>query len=183
MSRGHYRSCGKSPSACCISSLLGAEPLILSGRTDTYARDKDTGRYWDSGASDVHWVVCTSDQVEEGVRAALARVRSEGVFIEGTSLLKYVPVDYSIMVASAQSHEIKSSAARVISKVDAVYLASPVDSREESDLIRQRLVRRGTIPEDLPADFERDTNILAAKIGRIHTSRLHRTEADKITAP
>src|SRR5882724_13474403 len=28
MTRGHYRSCGKDPHACCVSHLLGDEPLI-----------------------------------------------------------------------------------------------------------------------------------------------------------
>jgi hypothetical protein len=183
VSRGHYRSCGKSPSACCISPLLGEKALVLSGRESTYAEGKDTGRYWDAGASNAHWVVCTSEQVEEGVGSALSRVRSEGVFIEGTSLLKYFPVDYSIMVARTRSNEIKSSAARVISKVDAVYIASMSDPGEDSREIRQRLIRRGAIPEDLPVEFELDAHRLAATIRRIHATRLARTEGRKITTP
>ena len=39
-----------------------------SGREETYAQGKDTGRYWDAGASDVHWAVVTDRQVEEGFR-------------------------------------------------------------------------------------------------------------------
>ncbi|HKG20443.1 MAG TPA: hypothetical protein VKC34_00975 [Blastocatellia bacterium] len=183
VSRGHYRSCGKSPSACCISPLLGEKPLVLSGRESTYAEGKDTGRYWDAGASNAHWVVCTSGQVEDGVGSALSRVRSEGVFIEGTSLLRYFPVHYSIMVARTQSHEIKSSAARVISKVDAVYIASMDGTGEDSREIRERLMRRGTIPRDLPVDFARDAESLAAIIGGIHASRLARAEGGIITAP
>ena len=30
--RGHYRSCGKDPQACCVSHLLSEEPLVRSGR-------------------------------------------------------------------------------------------------------------------------------------------------------
>ena len=41
--RGHYRSCGKDSEACCVSHLLSAEPLIRSGRSETYAVGKDTG--------------------------------------------------------------------------------------------------------------------------------------------
>jgi hypothetical protein len=57
MTRGHCRSCGKDPHACCVSHLLGDEPLVRSGFQKTYASDKDTGRYWDAGAANVHWVV------------------------------------------------------------------------------------------------------------------------------
>jgi hypothetical protein len=182
VSRGHYRSCGKSPSACCIGPLLGERPRVLSGRDETYVRGKDTGRYWDSGASNVHWVICTSEQVEEGVNSALARVRSEGVFLEGTSLLKYLPVDYSIMVAKPRTYEIKSSAARVISKVDAVYIAGATDPRMEAEEIRQRLLRRGALAGELPEDFERDAHQLVGKIAGIHSSRLARTPSGIITA-
>jgi hypothetical protein len=41
--RGHYRSCGKDPHACCVSDLLEDEPVIRSGRELTYAAGKDTG--------------------------------------------------------------------------------------------------------------------------------------------
>ena len=30
--RGHYRSCGKDPHACCVSHLLSEEPIVRSGR-------------------------------------------------------------------------------------------------------------------------------------------------------
>ena len=46
VTRGHYRSCGKDPHACCVSDLLGDQPLIRWGFRETYADDKDTGRYW-----------------------------------------------------------------------------------------------------------------------------------------
>ena len=34
--RGHYRSCGKDPAACCVSHLLSDHPLVRSGRDQTY---------------------------------------------------------------------------------------------------------------------------------------------------
>jgi molybdopterin-guanine dinucleotide biosynthesis protein len=83
MTRGHYRSCGKDPHACCVSHVLSDEPVIRSGREQTYACGKDTGRYWDAGASNVHWVIVTDDQVERGIGLALDRVEAPGVLIEG----------------------------------------------------------------------------------------------------
>src|SRR5438105_13472382 len=69
--RGHYRSCGKDPHACCVSHLLADVPSVRSGRAETYAPGKDTGRYWDAGAANVHWLIATDAQVEVGIKAAL----------------------------------------------------------------------------------------------------------------
>ena len=123
LTRGHYRSCGKDPHACCVSHLLGDEPLIRSGRRETYAPGKDTGRYWDAGASNVHWVIVTDAQVERGVRQALERVRAPGVLIEGNSFLKFVDVDFAVMVARADGGKIKPSARRALKVCSALYLS------------------------------------------------------------
>src|SRR5437016_385001 len=90
LTRGHYRSCGKDPHACCVSHLLSDIPVIYSGREQTYATGKDTGRYWDAGASNVHWVIATESQVEAGIKQALSRVEAAGVLIEGNSFLKFI---------------------------------------------------------------------------------------------
>jgi molybdopterin-guanine dinucleotide biosynthesis protein len=123
LTRGHYRSCGKDPHACCVSHLLGDEPLVRSGRQETYAPGKDTGRYWDAGASNVHWVIVTDAQVEQGIRLALERVRAPGVLIEGNSFLKFVDVDFAVMVARADGGKIKPSARRALKACSALYLS------------------------------------------------------------
>jgi len=123
LTRGHYRSCGKDPHACCVSHLLSDEPVIRSGRVATYSIGKDTGRYWDAGASDVHWVIVTDGQVEQGIRQALDRVKAPGVIVEGTSFLRYIPVDFAVLVARADGGPIKPSARRALPQIDAVYLS------------------------------------------------------------
>lgn len=136
ITRGHYRSCGKDPQACCVSHLLSEEPLIRSGRAETYAAGKDTGRYWDAGASNVHWVVVTDKQVERGIRLALERVRARGVLVEGTSFAQFVTVDLMLMAARAAGAEkIKPSARRALSKTDALYL---FDEGEDARTARAR---------------------------------------------
>jgi molybdopterin-guanine dinucleotide biosynthesis protein len=120
--RGHYRSCGKSLEACCVSHLLSDEPLIRSGREATYAAGKDTGRYWDAGASNVHWAIVTDAQVEQGIKRALERVRAPGVFIEGNSFQQFVKVDLTLMVTRPQPGQLKQSARRALRKTDALYL-------------------------------------------------------------
>jgi molybdopterin-guanine dinucleotide biosynthesis protein len=125
--RGHYRSCGKDPHACCVSHLLSAEPLVRSGRTDTYALGKDTGRYWDAGASNVHWLICTDNQVEEGIKLALDKVESPGVFVEGNSFTEFVDADHFVMVRQAGNPKIKSSARRLMNKASAIYVSDEPD--------------------------------------------------------
>jgi molybdopterin-guanine dinucleotide biosynthesis protein len=118
--RGHYRSCGKDPHACCVSHLLAAEPVVRSGREATYEPNKDTGRYWDAGASNVHWLIATDDQVGLGIREALSRVKAEGVFVEGNSFASFVDVDFFVMVRRAG--EIKKSAKQVLERANEIYV-------------------------------------------------------------
>ena len=135
MTRGHYRSCGKDPHACCVSHLLGDEPVIRSGRAQTFAPGKDTGRYWDAGASNVHWVIVTDGQVEQGIRLALERVEAPGVLIEGNSFLKFVRADFAVMVARADGGKVKASARRALTKSSVLYLS---DEGEADDAARER---------------------------------------------
>ena len=122
--RGHYRSCGKDPHSCCVSHLLSEEPLVRSGLAETYEKGKDTGRYWDAGASNVHWLIATDNQVEKGIKEALARVKTQGVFIEGNSFTQFVHTDHFVMVRRADN-KMKSSARRTISNATAIYVSDP----------------------------------------------------------
>ena len=168
VSRGHYRSCGRDPRACCVAPLLGEEPTVRSGRAQTYAPGKDTGRYWDAGASNVHWLIATDRQIERGIEAALSRVRAPGVIVEGNSFLKHVAVDFAVMLARA-SGEIKPTARRALAVTSAFYL-----SGEEGDAARERfdewrsrfngeeLIAR--LPVYTPGDLPR----LVARLREIH---------------
>ncbi|MBA3241284.1 MAG: hypothetical protein H0T60_08685 [Acidobacteria bacterium] len=124
MTRGHYRSCGRDPHACCVSHLLGDEPVVRSGRAETFAPGKDTGRYWDAGASNVHWAIVTDSQVGEAINRALERVESPGVLIEGNSHLKHIDADFTVMVARPDELKIKPSARRALAQTSALYLSS-----------------------------------------------------------
>ena len=121
--RGHYRSCGKDPVACCVSHLLSAEPVVRSGREATYESGKDTGRYWDAGAANVHWLIATDEQIENGIKQALARVETEGVFVEGNSFAQFVEVDFFVMVRRADDAKIKKSARQVLDSADVIYVS------------------------------------------------------------
>jgi molybdopterin-guanine dinucleotide biosynthesis protein len=124
LTRGHYRSCGRDPLGCCVSDLLREEPVVRSGREANYEVGKDTGRFWDAGASNVHWVIAKDDQVESGIKQALARVKSDGVLIEGNSFLNYVTSDIAVMCARSEGGKVKPSARLALKKSDVLYLSS-----------------------------------------------------------
>jgi len=132
LTRGHYRSCGKDPDGCCVSDLLREEPLIRSGREANYETGKDTGRFWDAGAANVHWVIVGEEQVEEGIARALSRVRSPGVIVEGNSFLDYIDADFAITCARAGENKLKTSARRTLEKADALYLSTIDDANREN---------------------------------------------------
>jgi molybdopterin-guanine dinucleotide biosynthesis protein len=152
LTRGHYRSCGKDPQGCCVSDLLRDEPLIRTGRAGNYEKGKDTGRFWDAGAVNVHWVIVGEEQVERGINEALARVKSAGVIVEGNSFLDYIEADYAITCARAGENRLKSSARRTLTKADALYLSTVDDCDRETAIERFEQWRRS-----LTADLETDS--------------------------
>ncbi len=145
--RGHYRSCGKDPQACCVSHLLDDVPVIRSGREETNSAGKDTGRYWNAGASNVHWVIATNEQVEVGIQNAIGRVRARGVFVEGNSFSKYVRPDFFVMVARGDDSTIKASARDALWRTSALYLSSGV---EGIDSLRRLFATASFVNSDVP---------------------------------
>jgi hypothetical protein len=130
LTRGHYRSCGRDPAGCCVSDLLRDEPVVRSGRASNYEIGKDTGRFWDAGASNVHWVIVKDGQVAQGIKEALSRVEADGVIVEGNSFLEFVTADLTIMCARSEGGTIKSSARKAFARSDLLYLSS-LDSTAE----------------------------------------------------
>lgn len=186
MSRGHYRSCGKDPQACCISPLLGDEPVVRSGRAETYAPGKDTGRYWEAGAANVHWAIVTDRQVEGGVLAALERVKSPGVLIEGNSFLRFVEADFSVVVARTDVLKIKPSARRALSKASAIYLSDGEEGIDASVRSRfdewQRQAGLGEAFATLPIYTRENLPRLVARIFSVHGTRDAFHHADEASA-
>ena len=156
LTRGHYRSCGRDPAGCCVSDLLRSEPVIRSGRESNYEIGKDTGRFWDVGASNVHWVIVNDDQVEQGITEALSRVRAAGVIVEGNSFLEYVTADVTIMCARSEGGKLKSSARRVLPRIDFLYLSSLEGSAESAKQQFQEFSHSLKLPLDQCAIITRD---------------------------
>ncbi len=135
LTRGHYRSCGKDPEACCVGHLLGEKPTIRSGREATYTVGKDTARYWDAGAANVHWVIATDAQVEVGISEALRQVAASNVLIEGTSLLQFVKADLAILSVGSDLSKPKASVRRALieQKIHALYIPAENNKEAKSD--------------------------------------------------
>ena len=167
MTRGHYRSCGKDPEACCVSGLLGDKPLIFTGREATLRPGKDTGRYWEAGASNVHWVIGTDSQIEAGLTLALERVKAPGVFIEGNSFLKFTQTDYSIMVARPSLADIKSSALAILPRMNALFISQQEPDPETVNSVCKRLEKRGASMPEVPVYFGCNCNQLSEQIDRV----------------
>lgn len=173
VTRGHYRSCGRDPHACCVSDLLSDEPVIRSGRDQNYAPGKDTGRYWDTGAANVHWVIVTDEQVERGIRQAVERVTATGVFIEGNSILDFIKADLVLMVSRASGGKIKGSARQALTYASAIYLSNiteeGTDERNKFALWRKQS-GMDTLIGDLPIYTRQDLPELIALVQKIEAN-------------
>jgi hypothetical protein len=124
--------------------MLEDEAVIRSGRELTYSYGKDTGRYWDAGAANVHWVIATDSQVEDGIKNTLGRVQARAVFIEGNSFTKYIEADHFIIVARSDDLKIKSTARSSLGRVSAFYLSNEASDRDR-ELLKEFLAK--VIPE------------------------------------
>src|SRR3954447_23763766 len=181
LTRGHYRSCGKDPHACCVSHLLSDEPSVRSGFRSTYATDKDTGRYWDAGASNVHWVIGTDDQVEQGIKMALERTSAPGVLIEGNSFLKYVDVDFGLMVSKADGGKIKPTARRALNNFNAIYLFDDANGTATNERERFEGWLEGSDNREvlarMPVYTRHELPQLIERIGEVH--QMHRIDGSR----
>jgi hypothetical protein len=181
MTRGHYRSCGKDPHACCVSHLLADTPLVRSGFQQTYADDKDTGRYWEAGARNVHWVIVKDDQIEHGIQLALERVNAPGVLIEGNSFLRFINVDFTVLVTGGAHSRIKGSVRWAFQKASAVYLFGQdvTSARESVSLLNTKFGQVG-LKHFPPAYASNDFPILVERIKQMHSRRGHVSIAARI---
>ena len=174
LTRGHYRSCGRDPAGCCVSDLLRDEPVVRSGREANYQLGKDTGRFWDAGASNVHWVIVKDGQVAQGINEALNRVEAEGVIVEGNSFLEYVKADLAIMCVRSEGGTIKSSARRALAHSDLLYLsfmdATPADAKQQF----ARFSAGINVPLDLSSLPIINDEDLKSLLARIHREELVR---------
>jgi hypothetical protein len=152
-----------------VSDLLSDEPIVRSGFQQTFADCKDTGKYWDAGAANVHWVIVTDDQVERGTQLALERIKAPGVLIEGNSFLQFMDVDFAILVAAPlKPMRIKASTRWPYQKAAALYtFASDADALT---VLRNRFAQ---LPQqqDVTAYTAASFRELLARVNQAHLLR------------
>jgi hypothetical protein len=184
VTRGHYRSCGRDPTACCVSDLLSDEPVIRSGREQNYAAGKDTGRYWEAGATNVHWVIVTDEQLKQGIEQTLERVDATGVFVEGNGILEFIQPDFALMVSRASGGNIKASARRALAHSSAIYLSN-ITEEESEERAKFTLWRKQSgmdeLIGDLPIYTRENLPELIAQIRKIDQNDLPITRASAAT--
>lgn len=174
--RGHYRSCGKDPHSCCVSDLLSSEPTVISGRELTYAVGKDTGRYWDAGAANVHWVIATDEQVEAGINEAFSRVDAEGVFIEGNSFTEFLKPDFFVMVARPGQAQTKATARRALKRVSAIYFSGMTEDGDDQKVLGIGLAG---LESDVPHFSAGDVAALVERVRAIDSSFMCNAETSQ----
>lgn len=108
--------------------------MVRSGRELTYSPGKDTGRYWDAGAVNVHWVIATDQQVAAGIQSALGRVTAGGVFIEGNSFTEYIDTDFFVMVVRPDDSRIKATARTALRRVSAFYVSGDANTAKPAHI-------------------------------------------------
>ena len=144
--------------------------MIRSGRDQNYVSGKDTGRYWEAGAANVHWVIVTDEQVERGIKEAVERVAAPGVLIEGNSILDFIQADLVLMVSRASGGKIKGSARQALAHSSSIYLSNVTeegtDEREKFALWRKRSGMDKLIG-DLPIYTRADLPELIALVRKI----------------
>jgi molybdopterin-guanine dinucleotide biosynthesis protein len=170
VSRGDYESCRNDPKVCCASEDPERHAHILSDPNATKVPGKDTGRYWEAGASAVQWLIASDGQIEAGIRTALGRVRAQGVFIEGGSFLKYIAPDYSLMVAAMGADDIKQSSVQLLARMDGLLLTDVGAEPAAASRFREMLVRRG-VHLELPLYLESDLPLIGAAVQQVHAER------------
>jgi hypothetical protein len=106
-----------------------------------------------------------------GVQLALRRVSSRGVLVEGTSLLKNIPVDYAIMVCDPKVRDIKSSAVGVMGRINAVFVNGARRDPAYLEDLGEALARRGCELPKIGVYFDDELQALVRDIRRVSASR------------
>src|SRR5207244_1816734 len=126
-----------------------------------------------AGDTNVHWVIVTDAQVEQGITQAVERVAAPGVFIEGNSILDFIKADFVLMVSRASGGKIKGSARKALSHSSAIYLSNiteeGTDERTKFALWRKHS-GMGEFIGDLPIYTQADLPALIAYVQKIEVS-------------
>ena len=121
-------------------------------------------------------MIATDDQVERGIQLALQRIKAPGVLIEGNSFLRFIDVDFAVVVTRAMIGEaaprIKGSTRWAFQKASALYVfdQAPNQPSQHIDPLPTRFSLLG-LKQTTPTYQSRDLPKLTASINRIRSAR------------
>ena len=105
---------------CGICNEIDSEFSIVSSNDKLMERGKDTQRLKKAGAMKVLWLRAKPQGLKKGLKKVISMFKgSEGLIIEGTSVLKYIKPDLAILVKNKNSI-LKPSAKKVLNKIDLI---------------------------------------------------------------
>ncbi len=108
-------------SNCTVCSELKDDFDIITDKKIIDKKDTDTARMKSSGAKKVVWLKANMRGLKQGLKKSLSYFSgSEGVVIEGTSVLKYINPDLAIYLKDSAARP-KPSARQAEKKADIVY--------------------------------------------------------------
>lgn len=123
--RGSKRArCPRNKSCRACTSFKGDFDVVTDRRIINQ-KGKDTSRFKKAGAKKVAWLRATPKGLKRGLKESFLELRdSEGLIIEGTSVLKHLKPDIAIYIKASRQH-IKQSAGYAEKKSDIIVNACP----------------------------------------------------------
>lgn len=113
-------ACPHERTDCNICSELREDFEIVEDEKIIEQKGTDTARLKNAGAKKVIWLKSTLKGLEPGLKKALSGLNSsEGVVIEGTSVVRHIKPDFLIFIKD-NSENLRSSAREVLKKADLI---------------------------------------------------------------
>lgn len=110
----------KTSSSCGVCKEIKSDFSIITDRKVIDQPQTDTARLKKAGAKRVVWLKATLNGLKTGLEKTLESLRdSEGVVIEGTSLLRYINPDLTVYLRGKSSH-VRAPAKEAEKKADII---------------------------------------------------------------
>ena len=99
----HKTACPRKGNSCGVCHELTKEFEIVKAKRIIAEKGTDSARLLQAGAKKVLWLKSTKEGLGKGLKKALAALKpTEGVVIEGTSVLKYIEPNLAIYLKDKQ---------------------------------------------------------------------------------
>ncbi|MFA5354712.1 MAG: molybdopterin-guanine dinucleotide biosynthesis protein MobB, partial [Thermodesulfovibrionales bacterium] len=105
---------------------------IIDDREILCQKDKDTERFFRSGAVEVLWVQSPEQELGEVVPMAIDRLSHlDGIILEGNSAIEFLKPDVVLFLSGDSHRRPKASGERLLSTADIIIVESPPEGMGE----------------------------------------------------